>query len=346
MNNKLYTLEELQQSFVEYEKGNKSKLESLIGNVFKTFNKETFHKMFVDEYTSGNFESYEESYSQFKLILLSKFLESLDTTTPLLKSFLKNESERPFIKYLDELELWLATRIDKTEKLDSIKLPTLYVNRLHVIVEVIIKEIIFSKDNLNFDLIKTIKKFPDIVNGESISSLWRFATYACAANIKLNDNQKDFLKKYDTINPSKWILVGEDNSNKIHFEYDSRYERFFRTLNDETILQMYLLGDPSVTPIAYIDISNNIYIKDTQYHFDCFVDWLWKFVHTENAKHMDRNRLISFCIEILQIVSEVSTGTSYSKKTFSLNNPRDAWKKFKSAKTNAKKRFNTSSDIS
>ena len=96
MNNKLYTLEELQEALSKNQDGDDSALEHLIDQVFEDYEPSTFHDMYVEEFATNQYESHQECYSQFKLMLLNKFLEPINTTKPQYRSFFENESVRPY----------------------------------------------------------------------------------------------------------------------------------------------------------------------------------------------------------------------------------------------------------
>lgn len=341
MNNKLYTLEELEEVFVKYEKGDKSALKSLIGKVFRTFNKEKIHKMFKDEYKKNTNKSYTERYTRFKLILLSKFLESIDTTNPLLKLFLVTESIIPIIKLKRDTDKMISN-IKQLIKNDSIILPELELNRLQIILKQIIAHIVEEMDNFALELSTLIPKYFDVINTKKLMVFLTLAQNACMT-IQLTEHQKDLLKKYDIINPAKGIPVKFDATGNAFLYEDPHFRLFQRDLNDDTILQMYLLGDSSTIPNAYKHISDNLIKNDAQYHFDFFVDWLWKFAHDKNENRFVPDRKKSFCIEILQIVSLASTGTTHLKGKFPIDQPKRAWTRFKTANASAQKRFKKTS---
>lgn len=345
MNNKLYTLEELQEALSKYEDGDDSALEHLIDQVFKDYEPNTFHDIYTEEFATNKYESHQECYTQFKLILLFKFLESINTTEPQYQSFFESESERPFKKLYDQQDILSSMKRDELLQIDPNKFPKPGVNRLSFIVDHIIKYIIHRADKLIFTLLKICQNYPDLIDSKHFSHLLYFANSACVTSIKLNQNQIDLLKKYDTINPSKWIQVTFKASGEIRLNYDSHYKLYFRKLNDETILQMYLLGKSFVSFIGYENIFGSIIKNDTQDRYYIFIMWFWKFVHTEKAKRIEPSRLKTFCFKILQIVSKTSTGTSYNKQTFPLNDPKEAWYKFKTAMTNAKKKLKGSFNI-
>ncbi len=339
MNIELYTLEELQEALSKNQDGGDSALEHLIDRVFEDYEPSTFHKIYAEEYGTNKYKSHQECYSQFKLILLGKFLKPINTTIPQYRLFFKSEYLRPYKNLEEATDILSSKTRDELLMSDPAEIPMFAVNRLPVIVDHIIKYIAHRADKFYLTLINIYQKYPDIIDSKHFSRLLYFANLACVTNIKLNDNQKELLKNYDTIIPSRWIQVNFEANEKIVLTDDPHYDEYSRNLNDETILQMYFLGkeSDSITGFKYIMGRQ---IKDvSQDRYYIFVMWFWKFVHTGNAKRIEPSRLKTFCFDILQIVSGTSTGTSYNKQTFPLNDPKEAWKKFKSANTNAKKEF-------
>lgn len=339
MNNKLYTYQELQDALAKNKNGDESALSHIINKVFEDYTPSTFHNIFSEEYSNIQDRSHLKNYTLFKLNLLIKFFESADSTNFERRLFFLIDRQNYFEKLLFSLENSLPQNIKDLLKYNASDMLTLEPDKLSIILDFIIKNILYRTDDFYFKLIKIKKNYPDIINSKEFYDLYIRAANACLITIKLTNNQKNLLKKYDIINPSKWIEIDLDEKFQIAISADPHYEKHLRNLNDDTIFQMYLLGDSSTTPMSYINIMDLVTEKDeSRNSYDDFIIWFWNFAKGKKKNRLVPDQLRLFCSELLRLVSDASTGTSYTKHRFPLNDLEKAWKEFWKANKNAIKR--------
>lgn len=328
-----YTILQLEMALKNVEENNNDLLIGLVDKVFKEYDQRKFHDIYSNECNVHQDHNPLELYLQFKLRLLYIFFDSADKTSPAYNMYFIGERDRPFIQQGKELDdLLESNQLNLNEK----NVPTIKSNRLSIISDCIVQHIIYRTDSTYKSILEVLQKHRDFVAND-YSTLFINVINSFTITPKLIDSQIELLKKYDTINPSKWIQVCLNDDDQILLNADPNYNLSMRDLNDDTLLQMYLLGDPSILPIMYKHaMTRNADKVESQKAYDNFVMWLWKFKNDKKKNRLVPPQLKSLCIEILQLVSGASTGTSYTKYHF--NNPKTAWEDFSKANKNAIKR--------
>lgn len=338
MKNYKYTILELEVALSDVEKDSGDFLFNIINKVFNGYDKSTFHKMYIDECNENLDRSQLENYLQFKLKLLNMFFDSADKRSPAFEMFFIGEKNRPFIQLEKELDDFYPNKGTDQFILDKLNVPTLKPNRLSIILDYIVQYILYHSDSTFISLLEILEKYKEIIK-DNYSKILNNALNSLGISVRLDDKQVALLKKYDAINPSKWIQVDINDNNKISLANDPNYQMYTRDINDDTLLQMYLLGKPSVLPISYRYTTNRTTDKvESQKAYDDFVRLLWKFGQSKKPNHRDVPKQVRLlCLELLNIVAEASPGTKYDKQTdFPLNDISTAWRNFGTFNTNIK----------